>query len=145
MSVEKYIAGASLGLFIMFVGEIVIFYNFMISYPTLDIAVSLEPEPKMLQFISIGVAPAMIMAGVSFIMSKRYGSKSIGMMIISGGAILLVGMAFAYTQLSDIDSQYLVDAVTITPILFMVVSIPIMVVGALLLKTRDRKPKKEYV
>lgn len=145
MSVEKYIAGASLGLFIMFVGEVTIFYNFMISYPTLDIAEALEPEPKMLQFISIGVAPAMIMAGVSFIMSKRYGSKSIGMMIVAGGAVLLVGMAFAYTQLSDIDSKYLVDAVTITPVLFMVVSVPVMVVGALLFKTRERKPKKQYV
>ena len=29
MAVEKYIAAASLGLFIMFVGEIITMYNFM--------------------------------------------------------------------------------------------------------------------
>ena len=143
MAVEKFIAIASLGLFVMFSGEIVTMYHFM-SQPQDTKTPIIEPEPKILQYISIGVAPALILTGVSFIMAKRYGSKPIGAMIISGGAILLVGMFFAQTLLDNIEEVYLKQAVTITPSLFMVVSIPVIIIGAYLLRIKKRRPKKEY-
>ena len=139
MGIEKYIAAASLGLFIMFVGEILTLYNFMI-----DPQVDVEPEPKVLQYISIGVAPAVILCGTSYIMSKRYGSKPVGKMLIAGGAILLVGMIVAQLLLDEIDEIYLLPAVTITPPLFMAVSIPVMIVGMILLRVKKQRPKKEY-
>lgn len=140
MAVEKYIAAAGLGLFAMFVGEITTLYSFLI-----DSVREVEPAPKILQFISIGVAPAVIMTGVSFIMSRRYGSRPIAYMIIAGGAILLVGMAYAYTLLDRIDPQYMNETVTLVPPLFMAVSIPVIAVGTMLLRLRERRPKKEYV
>ena len=140
MAVEKYIAAASLGLYIMFVGEILTLFIFMIE-PQIEV----EPEPKVLQYISIGAAPAVILTGTAYIMSKRYGSKPIGAMIISGGAILLVGMFVAQTLLDDISTEYLLQAVILTPPLFMVVSIPVMVFGALLLRIKKKRPKKEYL
>jgi hypothetical protein len=139
MTVEKYVAAASLGLFIIFVGEIITLYDFMIE-PQREV----EPAPKVLQFISIGIAPALVLAGTSFIMAKKYGSKQIGAMIIAGGAVLLVGMSYAYTLLDKIDSSHLVFAVSITPPLFISVSIPVMAVGVLLLKEKKKRPKKEY-
>ncbi len=139
MAIEKYIAAASLGLFIMFVGEILTLYDFMI-----DPLREVQPAPKVLQFISIGVAPAVILAGVSFIMAKRYGSKPVGTMIIAGGAIMFAGMAIANTLVEDIEEIYLVFTVTITPPLFMGVSIPVMITGALLFRIKKKKPKKEY-
>ena len=138
MAVEKYVAAASLGLFVLFVGEIITLYDFMIE-PQREV----EPAPKVLQFISIGVAPALVLAGTSFIMTKKYGSKQVGAMIIAGGAALLGGMTYAYTLLDKIEQSYLVLAVSITPPLFISVSIPVMVVGILLLKEKKR-PKKEY-
>ncbi|MEK6944109.1 MAG: hypothetical protein AABW55_01530 [Thermoproteota archaeon] len=139
MAVEKYVAAASLGLFIIFVGEIITLYDFMIE-PQREV----EPAPKVLQFISIGIAPALVLAGTSFIMAKKYGSKQIGAMIIAGGAVLLVGMSYAYTLLDKIESSNLVFAVSITPPLFISVSIPVMVLGILLLKEKKKRPKKEY-
>ncbi len=139
MAIEKYIAAASLGLFIMFVGEILTLYDFMID-PLRDV----QPTPKVLQFISIGVAPAVILVGVSFIMAKRYGSKPVGTLIIAGGAIMFAGMAIANTLVEDIEEIYLVFAVTITPPLFMGVSIPVMITGALLFRIKKKRPKKEY-
>jgi len=139
MSTEKYIAVASLGLFVMFVSEIITLYNFMLK-PEIEI----EPAGKVLQFISIGVAPALILAAISFIMSKRYGSKPIGAMIIAGGAVLLVGMIIANSMLEDLEQIYLVQAVTITPPLFIAVSLPVMGVGALLFSIKKKRPKKEY-
>ncbi|MBM3895521.1 MAG: hypothetical protein FJ359_03700 [Thaumarchaeota archaeon] len=139
MAVEKYVAAASLGLFVIFVGEIITLYDFMIE-PQREV----EPAPKVLQFISIGVAPALVLAGTSFMMAKKYGSKQVGAMILAGGAVLLVGMTYAYTLLDKIESSHLVFAVTITPPLFISVSIPVLVVGILLLREKKKRPKKEY-
>jgi hypothetical protein len=139
MAVEKYVAAASLGLFIIFVGEIITLYDFMIE-PQREV----EPAPKVLQFISIGIAPALVLTGTSFIMAKKYGSKQIGAMIIAGGAVLLVGMSYAYTLLDKIEPNHLVFAVSITPPLFISVSIPVIVVGILLLREKKKRPKKEY-
>ncbi len=140
MGIEKYIAVASLGLFIMFVGEINTLYHFMIQPPR-----DVEPEPKILQFISIGVAPACVLAGTSFIMSKRYGSKPIGLMIITSGVILFVGMLIAQSLIDSIDQAYLIGTVIITPYLFMGVSIPVIIVGVILFRVKKPKPKKEYL
>ena len=140
MAIERYIAAAGLGLFVMFVGEIVTLYYFMIDSPR-----EIEPVPKLLQFISIGVAPALVMTGVSFIMSKRYGSKPIGYMIIAGGGAMLAGMAYAQTLIDRIDPSYAADTVLLVPVLFMMVSVPVIVVGASLLRIKERRPKKEYV
>ncbi len=140
MAVEKYMAAASLGLFIMFVGEIITLYDFIIE-PVRDI----EPAPKVFQFISIGVAPAVILAGTAFLFVRGRGSKLIGGMIIAGGAVMLTGMVYAYSLLDYIEPKYLVEAVQITPLIFIVVSIPVMIVGGILLKEKKRRPKKEYV
>lgn len=144
MSVEKYIAAASLGLFIMFVGEIITMYNFMQDNPDQASTLLLEPNPKILQFISIGVAPAIIMAAVSFIMSKRYGSKLIGAMIIAGGVILLGGMGYAHSLIGGINSEYTSELIPILTPLFMIVAIPIIFTGTRLLKVKKRKIKKDY-
>lgn len=145
MSLEKWTAIASVGLFAMFVGEMISIYNFMTDVPAnFEFGVEFEPSPKILQFISIGVAPASILTGLSFILSKRYGSKQIGSMILGGGIILLIGMAYCYTLLDDLVDSYVTDAVVITPPLFMGISIPVMIVGIILIKTNKKRPKKEY-
>ncbi len=105
----------------------------------------LDPDPKIFQYISIGVAPATVMAGVSFMLTKQYGSKSIGYMIIAGGAILLGGMAFIHIFMIDgINPAYESKAIPITTPLFMAVSIPIIIFGTRLLKIKKRKSKKDY-
>jgi len=146
MGIEKYVAIASLGLFIMFVGEILTIYNFMIN-PTTDIIgdpIRIDPEPKILQFISIGIAPALVLLGTSYLMAREFGSKLIGFMIIASGVILLIGMIIAYTLLEQLEEVYLITAVTITPLIFATVSIAVIIVGVTLLKQKKRRPKKEY-
>ena len=144
MAIEKYIAAAGLGLFVMFVGEIITIYDYMLEEPE-SRALQLEPDPKIFQYISIGVAPAVVLVGVSFIMSKGYDSKPVGTMIVVGGAILLVGMYYANSLISNIESVYLTNSVLFTPPLFMAVSIPVMVVGGLLFRIKKRKKKKDFV
>ncbi len=128
----------------MFVGEIITLYNFMQDNPEQTTSFILEPNPKIFQYISIGVAPATVMAGVAFILSKQHGSKPNGYMIIAGGAILLGGMAFAHSMIGGINPAYESKVIPIFTPLFMVVSIPIIIVGTRLLKIKKRKSKKDY-
>ena len=134
-----YIAMASIGLYAMFVGEIISIFNFMNE----QTFVTFEPESKILQFISIGVAPGVIMSGTSYMMARKFGSKQIGRLVIAGGIVLLVGMSYAYTMLGSIDKDYQVFTVMITPPLFMLVSIPIIIVGGLLFRIKKR-PKTYF-
>ena len=133
-----YIAMAGIGLYAMFVGEIISIFNYM-SNPE----IAIEPASKILQFISIGVAPGVVMSGTSYMIARKFGSKQIGWLIIAGGIVLLVGMLYAYTMLDDIPKDYQVFTVMITPPLFVLVSIPIMAVGVLLFRLKKR-PKKYF-
>ena len=138
MQYGAYIAIAGIGLYAIFVGEIISIFNFMIDPTLTDF---FEPESKILQFISIGVAPAVIMSGTSYLMARKFGSKQIGRLVIAGGIVLLVGMSYAYTMLDSIDKDYHVFTVIIVPPLFMAVSIPVMIVGALLFRLKKRSRK----
>jgi len=145
MATEKWLAIVSVGLFAMFAGEMISVYNFMINIPQDDgFLREFSADPKLIQFVSIGVAPAGILAAVAFIMSRQYGSKQIGGMIIVGGIILLAGMYVSYSMVDKIDDNYVTDSVKYLPILFMVLSVPVMVVGTFLFKHKKKRPKKEY-
>ena len=143
MGLEKYTMAAGLGLYIFFIAEIITIFIYM-SSPPADEFVAIEPEAKIFQFISLSVAPAMVMTGLSFLLAKRYGSRPISIAIMSGGIILLVGMFYANTILEDIEQMYLVETVIITPPLFMGISIPIIILGAILFRIKKEKPKKRY-
>ena len=144
MALEKYMAIAGLVLSIFFVAEIITLFNFMID-PADNDSFGFEAAPKLYQFISLSIAPATIMMGVSFHLSKRYGSRLNGMMIIDSGITVLLGMVYASTMIGDLKPSLVDSSVEIVPMLFMGVSIPIIIIGARLLKTRPRKPKKNYL
>ena len=138
MQYGAYIAMAGIGLYAMFAAEIISIFNFMAD-PTMT--EFFEPKSKILQFISIGVAPGVIMSGTSYMIARKFGSKQIGWLVIIGGIVLLVGMSYAYTMLDNVDKDYHVFTVIIVPPLFMIVSIPIMIFGALLFRIKKRSRK----
>ena len=145
MAIEKWLAVTSLGLFAMFAGEMISIYNFMTDVPeAIEFSIKFDADPKIFQFISIGVAPAGILAAVPFIMTRRYGSKTIGGLIAAGGVIMLLGMFVCYSLIDKLDDVYVTDVVTYTPLLFMILSIPVIIVGVYLTKEKKKRPKKEY-
>ena len=145
MAIEKWLAVTSLGLFAMFAGEMISVYYFMTDVPeAIEFSITFDADPKIFQFISIGAAPAGILAAVPYIMTRQYGSRPIGGLIIAGGIIMLVGMFVAHSLVDKMDDVYITDVVRYTPTLFMVLSIPVMAVGAYLTKEKKRRPKKEF-
>jgi Na+/proline symporter len=77
-------------------------------------------------------------------MSRNYGSKQIGGLIIVGGIILLAGNLVVYSMVDSIRDSYVTDAVQYLPILFIILSAPVMAVGARLILKRKKRPTKEY-
>jgi hypothetical protein len=145
MAIEKWLAVTSLGLFAMFAGEIISVYYFMTDVPeAIEFSITFDADPKIFQFISIGAAPAGILAAVPYIMTRQYGSKPIGGLIIAGGIIMLIGMFVAHSLIDKMDDTYITDVVRYTPTLFMIMSIPLIAVGAYLTKEKKRRPKKEF-
>ena len=143
-----YIAMAGIGLYAIFVGEMISIFNYMLEpsgEALLDdfIKPPVDASGKILQFISIGVAPGLVMTSTSYLIARKFGSKQTGWLIIIGGLVLLIGMFYANTMIDGIEKDLRVFAVTITPPLFMAVSIPMMIVGALLFRIKKR-PKKYF-
>jgi len=144
MGIEKWLVVTSLALFAMFAGEMVSIYSYVINPPENAILDDSWFNSKIFQFISIGVAPAGILAAVPYIMTKRYGSRQIGGMIIAGGIILFSGMTVCYLMLDEIDEKYITDIVEYVPVMFMMLSFVVIGVGVYLTKLKKVRPKKEY-
>ena len=145
MAIEKWLAITSVGLFAMFAGEMISVYNFMNTVEDDSIvAQGFQPDPKLIQFVSIGVAPAGILAAVVFIMSRNYGSKQIGSLIIVGGIILLAGNIVSHSMIDSLDDKYITTAVQYLPLLFIILSAPVMGVGASLILKQKKRPKKQF-
>ena len=77
-------------------------------------------------------------------MSKQYGSKQVGWLIVGGGAVLLTGMIACNQLIPHIDRSYVTEAVRYVPFLFMVLSAPVAGFGFYLIKHKRVRPKKEY-
>jgi hypothetical protein len=145
MAIEKWLAITSVGLFAMFAGEMISVYNFMNTVSDdAVVAQGFQPDPKLIQFVSIGVAPAGILAAVVYIMSRNYGSKQIGSLIIIGGIILLAGNIVSHSMIDSINDKYITNAVKYLPLLFIILSAPVMGVGASLILKRKKRPKKQF-
>ena len=146
MKIEKWLAITSVALFVMFAGEMLSVYNFMIiNSDDSEYFITFSADSKIIQFVSIGAGPAGVLAAVAFIMSRQYGSRPVGGMIIAGGVIMFVGLFVCYTMVDDIDERYITGSVIYIPILFMALSAPTIAVGAFLLKEKKRRPKKQFV
>lgn len=138
MAIEKWISLASLGLFIMFVAQM-ISISVYLSNPSHDI----DPSSQIKEFISISIAPAVILAVCAYLIGKRYGSRLSGSMIIAGGIITIVGMFYDVILIKQIQDAYLVPELTVGPYVFIGVSIPIMALGLLLFRVKPL-PKRDY-
>lgn len=138
MAIERWVAVASLGLFIMFVAQM-ISISVYLAHPSHDI----DPSSEIREFISISVAPALVLAGSSFVLARRYGSRLVGSLIISGGLITIGGMYYVNTLINQIAPAYVVPELTGSPVAFGLASIPVIIIGALLFRVKPM-PKRDY-
>ena len=138
MAIEKWISVASLGLFVMFVAQM-ISISVYLTHPAHDI----DPSSQIKEFVSISIAPAIILSGSSYVMGRRYGSRLAGSLIISGGIITIIGMYYVTILIKQIQDAYLVPELTTGPFVFIATSIPVIMIGSLLFRLKPM-PKRDY-
>lgn len=138
MAIERWVAVASLGLFVMFVAQM-ISISIYLAHPSHDI----DPSSEIREFISISVAPALVLAGSSFVLARRYGSRLVGSLLITGGLITIGGMYYVNMLILKIAPAYVVPELTGSPIAFGITSIPVIIIGALLFRVKPM-PKRDY-
>jgi hypothetical protein len=138
VAIERWVAVASLGLFVMFVAQM-ISISIYLAHPSHDI----DPSSEIREFISISVAPALVLAGSSFVLARRYGSRLVGSLLITGGLITIGGMYYVNMLILKIAPAYVVPELTGSPIAFGITSIPVIIIGALLFRVKPM-PKRDY-
>lgn len=138
MAIEKWISVASLGLFIMFVAQMISICVYL-THPSHDI----DPSSQIKEFVSISIAPAIILSGSAYVLGKRYGSRLAGSLVVSGGIITIIGMYYVTILVKQIQDAYLVPELTTGPYIFMAISIPVIAIGLLLFRVKPM-PKRDY-
>lgn len=139
MAIERWVAVASLGLFVMFVAQMISISVYLV-HPSHDI----DPSSEIREFISISVAPALVLAGSSFVLARRYGSRLVGSLLITGGMVTIVGMYYVNTLILKILPAYVVPELTASPMVFTISSIPVIAIGVLLFRLKSM-PKRDYL
>ena len=110
-----------------------------LTHPSHDI----DPSSQIKEFISISIAPAIILSGSSYMLGRRYGSRLAGSLIITGGIITIIGMYYVTILIQQIQDAYLVPELTMGPFVFIATSIPVIIMGSLLFRLKP-VPKRDY-
>ena len=110
MAIEKWIAVASFGLFVMFSAQMISICVYL-THPSHDI----DPSSQVKEFVSISIAPALILSGSSYVLARRYGSRLAGSFIIAGGIITVIGMYYVTILIKQIQDAYVVPELTSGP------------------------------
>lgn len=132
MKLETWISIGSIGLSAMFVTIILSFYNFLITQGSNPSNI-IDPASLLVQEVSISGAPAVVLAAITFAMSRTTGNKPAGMLLIASGALIMGGMVVALGMLPRIHSQYLAGgAISGLPYVFLVAGAGVAAVGGYL-------------
>jgi len=137
LDLESWLSIASLGLAIMFVLLIVSFYNVLISNEGQGPERFVDIRGVVVKTLSISGAPSIILAAISFGLSKNYGNRLIGMLLAASGIVLIIGMVISLSISSNINSEFFHPILVLVPYTFIVGGIAIFIIGSIVyLKTK---------
>jgi hypothetical protein len=135
---------ASLGLAIMFVLLLLSFYNFLIGSEGKGPERFVDVRGVVIKALSISGAPSIILAGISFGLSKNYGNRLSGMLLSFTGIVLIIGMVVSLSLTSKVNSEFFHPILIIVPYTFILGGIAILIVGSIVyLKTNKGIKNRE--
>lgn len=89
---ETWLSFASLGLCAMYVALLLSFYTFLIGPSGNGPNTVVDPIAVMVQIVSMSGAPALVVSGIVFAMTRGSRDKGAGPILIAAGIILIVGI-----------------------------------------------------
>lgn len=138
LDLESWLSIASLGLATMFVLLMVSFYNVLISNEGQGPERFVDIRGVVVKTLSISGAPSIILAAISFGLSKNYGNRLVGMILAASGMVLIIGMIISLSISSNIiNSEFFHPILVLVPYTFIVGGIAIFIIGSIVyLKTK---------
>ncbi|MDW0148772.1 MAG: hypothetical protein QOK89_00165 [Nitrososphaeraceae archaeon] len=144
MGLESWLSIASLGLAMMFVLLLLSFYNFLIGSEGKGPERFVDVRGVVIKALSISGAPSIILAGISFGLSKNYGNRLSGMLLSFTGIVLIIGMVVSLSLTSKVNSEFFHPILLIVPYTFILGGIAILIIGSIVyLKTNKGIKNRE--
>lgn len=132
----------SLGLAIMFVLLIISFYNVLISNEGQGPERYVDVRGVVVKTLSISGVPSIILAGISFGLSKNYGSRLVGLVLALSGMVLIIGMTIALSISSRITAEFFHPLIVLVPYTFIAGGLAIFIIGFIFYLKSKKKNNK---
>jgi hypothetical protein len=144
LGLESWLSIASLGLAMMFVLLVLSFYNFLIGSEGKGPERFVDVRGVVIKALSISGAPSIILAGISFGLSKNYGNRLSGMLLSFTGIVLIIGMVVSLSLSSKVNTEFFHPILLIVPYTFILGGIGILIIGSIVyLKTNKGIKNRE--
>jgi hypothetical protein len=128
----------------MFVLLVLSFYNFLIGSEGKGPERFVDVRGVVIKTLSISGAPSIILAGISFGLSKNYGNRLSGMLLSFTGIVLIIGMVVSLSLSSKVNSEFFHPILLIVPYTFILGGIAILIIGSIVyLKTNKGIKNRE--
>lgn len=128
----------------MFVLLLLSFYNFLIGSEGKGPERFVDVRGVVIKALSISGAPSIILAGISFGLSKNYGNRLSGMLLSFSGIVLIIGMVVSLSLTSKVNSEFFHPILLIVPYTFILGGIAILIIGSIVyLKTNKGIKNRE--
>ena len=128
----------------MFVLLVLSFYNFLIGSEGKGPERFVDVRGVVIKALSISGAPSIILAGISFGLSKKYGNRLSGMLLSFTGIVLIIGMVVSLSLTSKVNSEFFHPILLIVPYTFILGGIAILIIGSIVyLKTKKGIKNRE--
>lgn len=128
----------------MFVLLLLSFYNFLIGSEGKGPERFVDVRGVVIKALSISGAPSIILAGISFGLSKNYGNRLSGMLLSFTGIVLIIGMVVSLSLTSKVNSEFFHPILLIVPYIFILGGIAILIIGSIVyLKTNKGIKNRE--
>jgi len=132
----------SLGLAIMFVLLIISFYNVLIGTEGQGPERYVDVRGVVVKTLSISGVPSIILAGISFGLSKNYGSRLVGLVLALTGVVLIIGMVIALSKSLMITDEFFHPLIVLVPYTFIAVGFAIFIIGFIFYLKSKKKNNK---
>jgi hypothetical protein len=132
----------SLGLAIMFVLLIISFYNVLIGTEGQGPERYVDVRGVVVKTLSISGVPSIILAGISFGLSKNYGSRLVGLVLALTGVVLIIGMVIALYKSLMITDEFFHPLIVLVPYTFIAVGFAIFIIGFIFYLKSKKKNNK---
>ena len=128
----------------MFVLLVLSFYNFLIGSEGKGPERFVDVRGVVIKALSISGAPSIILAGISFGLSRNYGNRLSGMLLSFTGIVLIIGMVVSLSLSSNVNSEFFHPILLIVPYTFILGGIAILIIGSIVyLKTNKGIKNRE--